>query len=78
MWGTGKLLARFPRLPPRVRAFGPSAVGLALIPLAVPHIDEGVSRWMDAHVRPRLNLPAGGYCNPCLACQPSLRLALSQ
>lgn len=39
---------------PRLARLGPSAAGLALIPLAVPHIDEAVTRWFDAHLRPRL------------------------
>ncbi|GAB4818647.1 hypothetical protein N2152v2_005693 [Parachlorella kessleri] len=56
VWGTDKLLSRFQRLPPRVRTIGPSAVGLALIPLAVPHIDEAVNSWMDRHLRPHLGL----------------------
>ena len=65
MWGTGKLLSRFQRLPPRVRTFGPSAVGLALIPLAVPHIDEGVNRWMDRHLRPHLGLHSVSLLRVC-------------
>lgn len=56
VWASTKLLSRMPRLPHAVRTLGPSALGLALIPLVVPHVDEGVSRWMDKHVRPHLQL----------------------
>ncbi len=62
VWGTDKLLSRFQRLPPSVRTFGSSAVGLALIPLAVPHIDEAVNTWMDRHLRPHLGLHSVRPC----------------
>ena len=58
MWASKALLEALPRCGPRLRAYGPSAAGLALIPLAVPHIDAAVERWMDRHLRPRLGLDA--------------------
>ncbi|EFN56674.1 hypothetical protein CHLNCDRAFT_144543 [Chlorella variabilis] len=57
VWATGKLLSRgawAAALHPRLRQLVPSAAGLALIPLLVPHIDEAVTGWMDQHLRPRL------------------------
>lgn len=59
VWATRQLLSSetFARLPARARVLAPSAAGLALIPLVVPHIDEAVTRLMDAHLRPRLPQP---------------------
>lgn len=62
MWATGKLLSRgawAAALHPRLRQLVPSAAGLALIPLLVPHIDEAVTGWMDQHLRPRLPQQVG-------------------
>lgn len=68
VWASGRLLERLPRAPPRLRAAGPSALGLALIPIAVPHIDEGVTRWMDSHVRPHLGTGQVGTGVPAWHC----------
>lgn len=59
VWATRLLLstAAFKALPPRALVLAPSAVGLAIIPLAVPHIDEAVTEWMD---RLRPHRPAQG------------------
>lgn len=56
VWATRHLLSRpaLARLPASLRAAGPSAAGLALIPLAVPHIDAAVERALDRHLRPHL------------------------
>lgn len=56
VWATRQLLssASCARLPARARALAPSAAGLALIPLVVPHIDQAVSQLLDAHLRPCL------------------------
>jgi fission process protein 1 len=56
VWATRHLLSRpsLARLPASLRAAAPSAAGLALIPLAVPHIDAAVERLLDSHLRPHL------------------------
>ncbi|KAL4443282.1 hypothetical protein ABPG75_011019 [Micractinium tetrahymenae] len=57
VWAVRHLVARpaaAARLHPRAAALLPPAAGLALIPLVVHHIDEGVTEWMDAHLRPHL------------------------
>eukprot|EP00887_Chlorella_sp_A99_P001019 scaffold14.g1019.t1 len=60
VWAGGRLLASHPRLLPWRHAAraAPSLVGLSLIPLLVPHIDEAVTEWMEAHVRPQLGTSA--------------------
>lgn len=57
VWATTQLLSKrawAARLHPRVRQLAPSAAGLALIPLLVPHVDEAVTAWMEQHVHPVL------------------------
>lgn len=57
VWAVRRLVSRpgvAARLHPRAAMMLPPAAGLALIPLAVHHIDEGVTRWMDVHLRPHL------------------------
>ncbi|KAL4423400.1 hypothetical protein ABPG77_009978 [Micractinium sp. CCAP 211/92] len=57
VWAVRQLATRpavAARLHPRAAALLPPAAGLAMIPLAVHHIDEGVTRWMDVHLRPHL------------------------
>lgn len=39
VWCAGRALAAWPRAPALLRRAGPSALGLSLIPLLVPHID---------------------------------------
>lgn len=65
VWATRHLLSRpaLARLPASLRAAGPSAAGLALIPLAVPHIDAAVERALDRHLRP--HLPKVGLLREC-------------
>jgi hypothetical protein len=48
-----------------VAALAPSAAGLALIPLLVPRIDEAVTNWMDARLRP--HLPPVSLCGAAAA-----------
>ena len=57
VWATHNLLARHRSFSPALQHALPTLAGLAMIPLVVPHLDESVTRWMDSHVRPHLNLP---------------------
>lgn len=64
VWAARQLLSRpsLARLPAGLRAAGPSAAGLALIPLVVPHVDEAVERTLEAQLRPHLH-KARAFCS---------------
>ncbi|KAL4538027.1 hypothetical protein Ndes2526B_g04128 [Nannochloris sp. 'desiccata'] len=56
VWAAGKVLARHhSHLSPALHHALPTLAGLAMIPLAVPHIDHAVTQWMDTKVRPHLS-----------------------
>ncbi len=65
VWAARHLLSRpsMARLPAALRAGGPSAAGLALIPLVVPHVDAAVEGLLHTHLRPHLP-KVGGWVGP--------------
>ena len=67
VWAARHLLDRpaaVARLHPRLRQLAPSLTGLLCLPLAVHHIDDAVSHWMAAHLRPHMSQ----VCCACWCC----------